>query len=56
MPDTAHPWVDTPPALFAEYLRYLDENDFQVIALRDLGRYVDPGQAYAAIQPQFAPP
>jgi peptidoglycan/xylan/chitin deacetylase (PgdA/CDA1 family) len=40
VPDTAHPWVTTPVALFEEYLRYLHDNHFHVIAMRDLGRYV----------------
>ena len=39
VPDTAHPWVTTPPALFEEYLRYLRDNDYRVIAMRDLARY-----------------
>ena len=55
VPDTAHPWVDTPPALFAEYLRYLKEHDFTVLALRDLARYVDPEVAYRTIEPSFGP-
>jgi len=42
VPDVAHPWVNTPPERFAEYMRYLKENKFNVIAMRDLARYVDP--------------
>jgi peptidoglycan/xylan/chitin deacetylase (PgdA/CDA1 family) len=42
VPDIAHPWVHTPPAQFAQYMRYLKENGFNVIAMRDLLRYVDP--------------
>jgi len=42
VPDVAHPWVHTPPERFAEYMRYLKEHGFNVIALRDLARYVDP--------------
>ncbi len=41
-PDTAHSWVNTPAASFQLYMNYLAENDFTVIALRDLVRYVDP--------------
>src|SRR5262245_777777 len=42
VPDTAHAWVNTPPPLFESYVRYLAENRYKVIALRDLARYVDP--------------
>lgn len=42
VPDNEHPWVHTPPALFAQYMKYLHENSYQVIALRDLAKYVDP--------------
>lgn len=42
VPDTAHPWVTTPLALFEEYLRFLRENNYRVIAMRDLARYVPP--------------
>jgi peptidoglycan/xylan/chitin deacetylase (PgdA/CDA1 family) len=41
VPDRAHAWVHTPKARFEEYMAYLAENDFEVIALRDLHRYVD---------------
>ena len=42
VPDVAHPWVTTPVPLFEEYLRYLHDNHFHVIAMRDLRRYVPP--------------
>ncbi len=42
VPDTAHPWVNTPTPLFESYVRYLAENGYRVVALRDLARYVDP--------------
>jgi peptidoglycan/xylan/chitin deacetylase (PgdA/CDA1 family) len=42
VPDAAHPWVTTPPDLFDEYLRYLHEHHYRVIALRDLERYLPP--------------
>lgn len=42
VPDRDHPWVHTDPKRFEEYLRYLHTNSFQVIALRDLARFVDP--------------
>jgi peptidoglycan-N-acetylglucosamine deacetylase len=42
VPDRDHPWVHTPPELFREYLNFLRDGNFKVIALRDLARYVDP--------------
>lgn len=45
VPDRDHPWVHTPPARFEEYLKFLADEKFKVIALRDLARYVDPKQA-----------
>ncbi len=42
VPDTAHEWVNTPQARFEEYMNYLAEHGYKVIALRDLARYVDP--------------
>jgi peptidoglycan-N-acetylglucosamine deacetylase len=42
VPDSAHPWVTTPPALFEEYLEYLRDHHYHVIAMRDLERYVTP--------------
>ncbi len=41
-PDTAHSWVNTPAQKFEAYMKYLALNDYQVIALRDLAKYVDP--------------
>jgi peptidoglycan/xylan/chitin deacetylase (PgdA/CDA1 family) len=40
VPDYAHDWVTTPPALFEEYLRYLHEHRYHVVALRDVAKYV----------------
>ena len=42
VPDIAHPWVHTPPERFREYMEYLKQGGFHVIALRDLGSYIDP--------------
>lgn len=42
VPDRAHPWVHTPPAQFERFMDYLQQEKFQVIALRDLARFVDP--------------
>jgi peptidoglycan-N-acetylglucosamine deacetylase len=40
VPDTAHPWVNTPVPLFEEYLRFLHDNGYRVLALRDIARYL----------------
>ena len=40
-PDVEHPWVHTPPERFEEYMKYLHDEAFTVIALRDLAKYVD---------------
>ncbi len=42
VPDTAHSWVNTPTSLFESYVKYLADNGYRVIALRDLARYVNP--------------
>jgi peptidoglycan/xylan/chitin deacetylase (PgdA/CDA1 family) len=53
VPDTAHDWVSTPPELFEAYLKYLKENNYRVIALRDLSKYVNVEQALKQIEPVF---
>ncbi len=42
VPDRAHAWVHTPRKKFEAYLKWLDENEYTVIALRDLVKYVNP--------------
>lgn len=42
VPDSAHSWVNTPEEKFQQFMRYLAVNGYQVIALRDLERFVDP--------------
>lgn len=42
VPDTAHSWVSTPAPLFESYVKYLADNGYRVVALRELARYVDP--------------
>jgi peptidoglycan/xylan/chitin deacetylase (PgdA/CDA1 family) len=53
VPDNAHDWVTTPPALFEEYLQYLHDHHYKVIALRDLKKYINTQKALAAIQPDY---
>ncbi len=54
VPDSEHPWVNTPPELFTEYLHYLQEHHFRVIALRDLEQYIDPLEAIKELTPDFS--
>jgi peptidoglycan/xylan/chitin deacetylase (PgdA/CDA1 family) len=42
VPEGEHPWVNTPRERFEEYMKYLHDEGYRVIALRDLARYVDP--------------
>jgi peptidoglycan/xylan/chitin deacetylase (PgdA/CDA1 family) len=42
VPDLLNQVLDTSEERFASYVRYLAEENYHVIALRDLGRYVDP--------------
>ena len=42
VPDTAHDWVSTPKEQFEAFMKYLADEKFTVIALRDLAKYVDP--------------
>ncbi len=44
VPDRDHPWVNTPQEAFKEYMEYLRANQYRVIALRDLARFVDPNK------------
>lgn len=54
VPDDAHPWVTTPLDLFEEYLEYLHDNSYKVIALRDLKKYVNTAEALKKLQPDFS--
>lgn len=55
VPDLAHPWVNTPPEIFEDYLRYLYDNHYKVIAMRDLQTYIDADKALQ-ITPVFKKP
>ena len=41
VPDVKHPWVHTPPESFKQYMLFLKKQRYNVIALRDLERYID---------------
>lgn len=38
--DIAHNWVTTGPQLFEQYMQYLKDGGFKVIALKDLKAYL----------------
>jgi len=42
VPDVKHPWVNTDRAVFERYMKYLKDNKYTVIAMRDLAKYADP--------------
>ncbi len=41
VPDVVHPWVNTPPEMFRQYMFYLKQNGYRAIAMRDLLPYFD---------------
>ena len=57
-PDIEHPWVNTPRERFEEYMKYLHDEGFKAIALRDLANYVDwktrPDDAWRIIEQRRA--
>jgi peptidoglycan/xylan/chitin deacetylase (PgdA/CDA1 family) len=53
VPDIEHPWVNTPPELFREYLKYLSDNDFTVISMKELEEYIDVNAGKKGISPDF---
>ncbi|GAB3262462.1 hypothetical protein GCM10027347_28170 [Larkinella harenae] len=55
VPDYAHDWVTTPPAIFEDYMKYLHDNDYKVIAMRDLGQYVDYKEALQTVPAPLPP-
>jgi len=47
VPDLDHPWVNTDPAVFEKFMKYLHENGYTVISLGDLTRYVAPTKGHS---------
>lgn len=45
VPDVEHPGVGVEPARFEEMMKYLKDNKYNVIAMRDIARYVDAKKA-----------
>lgn len=53
VPDYEHSWVSTSPALFKIYMKYLYTHHYQVISMRELGKYINSGAAIRKITPSF---
>lgn len=51
VPDEAHDWVTTPLPLFEQYLKYLHDNHYKVIAMRNLKKYIHVDKALEEINP-----
>ena len=43
VPDIAHDWVSTASDRFEQFMGYLAREEYTVVSLRDLRKYVDPG-------------
>jgi peptidoglycan/xylan/chitin deacetylase (PgdA/CDA1 family) len=41
VPDTAHPWVNTPIENFRQYMQYLKQGGYRTITMSDLPQYYD---------------
>lgn len=53
VPDVEHPWVNTTPELFEEYLKFLHNNHYKAVALRDLAKYIQVNEAIKSINPDL---
>jgi peptidoglycan/xylan/chitin deacetylase (PgdA/CDA1 family) len=58
VPEGEHAYVNTPREIFEAFLKYLHDHRYTVIAVRDLGKYVDPARSpddpWAVIQERTA--
>jgi len=58
VPASLHPWVNTKPADFERYMKYLHDEKYTVIAMRDLKKYAVPRESsddpYAPIERRLA--
>lgn len=53
VPDINHPWVNTPPELFKEYLQYLSAHNYTVVSLKFLMQYINVDKAKESILPDI---
>ena len=53
VPALEHPWVDVSPEMFKTYMDYLRDNNYTVIALRDLSKYVGTSASIGKIITHF---
>ena len=51
VPDLEHPWVTTTPEVLDEHLKFMYDNHYKVIALKDLTRYINSKNALSQIKP-----
>ena len=58
VPASLHPWVNTKPTDFERYMKYLHDEKYTVIAMRDLKKYAVPRESsddpYAPIERRLA--
>ena len=50
VPDIEHPWVTTTPEVLDEHLKFLCDNHYKVIALKDLTQYINAENALSQIK------
>ena len=54
VPDIEHPWVSTPQELFREYLQFMSDNKFKVVALTYLQTFINVDEAKRTIDTDFS--
>ena len=53
VPDYAHPWVTTPPALFKDYMKYMYDHHYTAISVQELQKYINVKRALKEIPPRL---
>ncbi len=53
VPDIEHPWVDTLPEIFEEHLKYLSDNQYKVISIKELDDYIDHEKTKEMVVPKL---
>ncbi len=53
VPDIEHPWVTTTPEVLDEHLKFLYDNHYKVVSLKDLAQYMNIENALSQIKPVF---